>query len=59
MHARPGPGKHSREALRLPQEGVASRPKGYSATVGDRYGGHGRYGGCGRLAHVHDMYART
>ena len=46
-HARPGPGKHSREALRLPREGVASRPRGYSATVGDRYGGRGR------LAHVH------
>jgi len=37
-HARLGPGKHSREALRLPREGVVSMLREYSATVGDRYG---------------------
>ena len=37
-HARLGPGKRSREALRLPWERVVSMLREYSATVGDRYG---------------------
>ena len=51
-HARLGPGKHSREVLRLPREGAVSRLKEYSATVGDRYGG---WAG---LVHVdaHELY---
>ena len=52
-HARLGPGKHSREVLRLPQEGVVSRLREYSATVGDRYGG---WAGLVVHVHVHELY---
>ena len=50
-HARLGPGKHSREVLRLLQEGGVSRLREYSATVGDRHGGW-----AGLHVHVHELY---